>query len=232
MKLNFATFILLFTVFCFICEQPSASAAAPTPTQNERLLQQIQKLNDPPQRYLKLPELPFIEQAPSTTPSVQTTDLEQQPTASQLAQEQPTRQEQSQTKQKKQKIQPKKSFTRQAPKRRDPHSIVAAARQKHSPLQGRSISFKEPAIVLQIKQWAGQIASTKQRIASDIKQQPEQIRAVLMIATADLQKQSTRKLKTHADNVHSLFQDKIKAPLRNLFKKIEAAAHETVVRLQ
>ena len=256
MKLTSATFILLFTVFCFVCEKPSALAVAPMPTQDERLLQQIQKLNDPPQRYLKLPELPFIKQTPSTTSPVRTASQNQQSTVTRLAQKSSTTQEKSQIEQKEQQskdppssfsegpseqvskktsqqqIQLRKLFTRRASKRRDPYSIVAAARQKHSPLQGRSVSFGKPAIGPQVKQWTEQISSTKQQLASGIKQQPKQIREVLAIATADFQKQSTQKLKNHANNIHTLFQEKIKAPLRNLFKKIEDAAHETVVRLQ
>ncbi|MEL6161200.1 MAG: hypothetical protein AAFR18_18480 [Cyanobacteria bacterium J06627_32] len=266
MKLNSAAIVVLFTVLCFSFEKPSALAAVPQPSQprppqNGSLFHnQINKLSDSPQRYLRLPSLPFYKQAPSHTSlasPVQTSSTQSPSTRQRVTQEQSTEQEQSAERQKvppkiqgedlgfsrkqpekiikktfQQPKQTRKEATHRTFERRNPYSIIAAARQKHSPLQAQSISFDKPAISPSIDQLTERISRAKTQLASDIKQHPKRLRDKLAIATADLQKQSTRKLKDSTNNIRALFQKRIKAPLRNLLQKIEAAAHKAAEQLQ
>lgn len=140
----------------------------------------------------------------------------------------------------------------------DPYDLVRAAREKHSPLQGHHLSFDSlnfikplnftrqniPAVVQQVPEQINQLKNTvNTKVSETIQQQPEPVKIVLTQPIGQTLSETTKQLKGKAATqlieptnkaqslFETIFETKIKAPLRQLLHAMGELAHQTAQQL-
>ncbi|MEO1621629.1 MAG: hypothetical protein AAFU53_11440, partial [Cyanobacteria bacterium J06632_3] len=157
----------------------------------------------------------------------------------------------------KQRLQKSNGFNKPAflTAQRDAHTIIAEARQKPSPLKQRifekrnlkdenseretsktqttaqpTLNFSEIAQALPQK-----IDEVKTQVSTSVQQQPERVKRVFVSAKDDLKKRSVEQLSPSINNakdaIEPTVERTIKAPLRQLLKRIEDALHNAIKAL-
>ncbi|MEO1388271.1 MAG: hypothetical protein AAFV85_12990 [Cyanobacteria bacterium J06634_6] len=102
--------------------------------------------------------------------------------------------------------------------RRDPYSIVMAAKQKPSPLKGTVPDARKPTLPTITNKIPVTLSQLKDQIDTTLRAQPERLR--LAIGAQRLQQQ------------WQTAQDSLKAKLRNLVKRVETTAHQAAEDLR
>ncbi|MEM6597825.1 MAG: hypothetical protein AAF635_06585 [Cyanobacteria bacterium P01_C01_bin.69] len=130
---------------------------------------------------------------------------------------------------------------------RNPLEILAAAKENHSPLQGRHLDFeslsmgkikiKKPELVSLKQQLPKKIDQLKAELHTRLQRQPEQLKRTVAATKADLQKRSEEIVSNPLNSnllsgVKEFVQRNIKTPLSRVLRRIGIAAQETAEQLE
>ncbi len=120
-------------------------------------------------------------------------------------------------------------------------TILAAAREKHSPLQGRylnandfntnQINIHRPDLTL-LRQIPQKVDQMKADFQASVQQQPEQLKQAMSAAKNDLQQRSGDRISGPLYKLRAFIQHTVKNPLSRLLKKVSAVAQKAADQLQ
>ena len=134
----------------------------------------------------------------------------------------------------------------------NPYDLVKAARERHSPLQGHHLSFGRPnftrpnipTVAQQIPEQINQLKNTvNTKVSETIQQQSDTIKIALTQpigqtigqtlseTTEQIKNKAATQLIEPTNKVQSVYETRVKAPLRRLLHAIGELAHQTAQKL-